>query len=225
MGIVYFNIRYMVLSIIRENITQTATSCQKGAFRTIGMVNCLSWAFSSLIFIIRPSAAAHNPTWHTASFVQLVVFQYLVFTAYFFATDAKYHTTAGYIFLPFYGIVSLGFGALAMTQMFAFDLPKFEAEMAAGDRVAAAQAARGPIPWWVMATFDYLWFACIGSQGRFRPPMPSVKAENSLVSDDDFSVESSQEQEKEDEGEGLLDVDGNNPEGEDLEGQDSEVQD
>jgi len=170
--------RFVQLDYWRSQLDPDMKTHQRYAV-LIGMsVNMFSWWFANGIFSIDPH---RTPLGHTMSFVQLVVGTYIGYVCNFIEAQYRNYATGGLAFLIIYGIICGLFGVCATMQMVMYDDTKDDKEH-----------ARGPVPWWLMCTLDYAYFACMGLQGFFRPRAPSISATYELVSDDDFILERDQ---------------------------------
>jgi len=168
--IVWCYVQFFNYDLLRQNLTQGLTMRERSVVYVANCVTGLSYCFASLIFVFDPM---YYPVAHSISFIQLIFFGYFAYAANFYETDPKYHPPGAYIYLVVFGIASLSFSVLA-----AFQLLMYEEEM----------QIMGPVPWYVVATFDYLWFFCKALGSYFRPYAPSIAVQYTLVSDGDFRV-------------------------------------
>jgi len=186
--IIFVYSRFCQLDYWRAKLDTSMNTMQRNAV-SIGIgLNCMSWFLSVGIFSISPQ---ESPFGHTLSFVQLVVFGYIGYVCNIIEARPE-HVKKGTIpFVIFFGIVCFAFGVCAMMQMWMYD-PKTK--------------QRGPVPWWLMFTFDYMYFACMGLQGFFRPAAPSIGAKYKQVSDDDYQVQLAKRDTSEEEEESAQDA-------------------
>lgn len=168
--IIWFNARYMQLDLWRSELDPSLSQWQAVVVLLANFSNAISWVCCILIFVVSPN---ENATLHTFAFVQLVFFGYLAYVANFLETDARYHPRGSYIFLFFFGLCSVSFGACAVIQFLTYD---------------EETQTPGPIPWYITAASDYSWFVCLGVQGYMRPRAPSIRMNFELASDDDFQL-------------------------------------
>jgi len=185
--VVYFNVRYMYLDVARAQLSNMKRPqgdphyLSKNDVKIVwaaDFLNCISFCISSLIFVIRPHNIDYDqsfdyPLWHTVSFIQLVLCQYIAYVANMWSTSNETHIDGCWIFLAFFGVICTGFATCGLTQMIMYD---------------QATSTPGPIPWWVTAFFDYAWFACMALQGHFRPRAPSIQVAMDLSPDDDCTL-------------------------------------
>mmetsp|Transcript_134486 Transcript_134486/g.339712 ORF Transcript_134486/g.339712 Transcript_134486/m.339712 type:complete len:262 (-) Transcript_134486:45-830(-) len=168
--IIFIESRYCQLDYWRAHLDISLRPFQRTACAISNAVGALSWMGAIGIFSINPMESA---TGHIASFVQLCIGMYICFACNFIETDVKYHPRGSWVFLGFFTVITIGFGICAMLQALLYD---------------AENNVMGPVPWQVMCSLDYAYFACMALQGPFRPAAPSLTADYKLVSDDDFTV-------------------------------------
>ncbi|CAJ1385773.1 unnamed protein product [Effrenium voratum] len=170
-GIIWLQMRYMQLDFYRAALDTSSSAFQDRMVLVANFANCISLIVCILIFVIPPK---EKPLSHSLAFVQLVVFGYIAFAANFLECHPKHHPQGSWVFLAVFGMFSIMFGACVVFQLVVYEQ---ETE------------TPGPIPWYITATGDYGWFACLACQGYFRPRAPSVSLDMKLVSDDDYKVE------------------------------------
>ncbi|CAE8706915.1 unnamed protein product [Polarella glacialis] len=173
--IICLNARFMQLDYWRAALNPKITAFQQRAVLVCNVCSTVSWTVSILIFVMDPK---ESPEGHTAAFLQLVVFGYIAYAANFLEADSDYHVRGSQAFLAIFGVVSALFGSCAVVQFVTYE---------------PETGSRGPIPWYVTAVGDYLWFGCLGAQGYFRPRAPSITLSFILCSDEDFTQPSYEE--------------------------------
>jgi len=168
--IIFVEFRFMQLDFQRA-VLNGCVGQQLNVVRAANIFNGIAWISSVGIFSID---AQVWPLGHTASFIQLVVWGYVAYLGNFVETDSQCHPKGSWVFCVVFGVMSIGFGVCGMTQMVMYDPVTLQ---------------RGPVPVHVMMVLDYGYFACMGLQGVFRPKAPSVRADFTVVPDDDYLFE------------------------------------
>jgi len=206
--VVYFNVRYMYLDVARAKLFNTfypeghefyISRKEINVVWAADSLNCLSFCFSTLIFVVRPMNIHMGPTedhfdyplWHTVSFIQLVICQYISYAANMWSTPNSTHKAGCWIFLVIFGVVCTGFATTGLTQMIMYDCEGDCKTAGIKQADGTTPGKRGPVPWWLTACFDYSWFLCMALQGHFRPRAPSVSVKMELSSDEDYTVRTS----------------------------------
>eukprot|EP00928_Gymnodinium_smaydae_P084941 TRINITY_DN6821_c0_g1_i1.p2 TRINITY_DN6821_c0_g1~~TRINITY_DN6821_c0_g1_i1.p2 ORF type:complete len:276 (-),score=37.08 TRINITY_DN6821_c0_g1_i1:140-967(-) len=168
--IVVLQFRGLQFDFWRSSIDRTLTDGLYKAVAAANMLCMLSWFISALIFVVEPR---ENPNIHSGAFVQLVFFMYVQFVVNILENDVQRQRRGYRVFLLFYTLTTGGFISCAVIQLATYD---------------EATQTPGPIPWYVTATFDYLWFVSLPISGAMRPSAPSLKITLEAVHDDDSNV-------------------------------------
>mmetsp|Transcript_93590 Transcript_93590/g.260583 ORF Transcript_93590/g.260583 Transcript_93590/m.260583 type:complete len:274 (+) Transcript_93590:86-907(+) len=175
--IIWMYIQYMNYGLLRQNLTAGLTMRQRAVVYVANCVTGLSYCAASLIFVFDQRLF---PVCHSVSFIQLQLLSYCAFAANMLETDPAHHPPGSHVYLVILGLVSFSFTAMATYQLIAYD---------------EKTGKRGPIPWYVCAMADYLWFSCRAVIFLFRPRAPSIRVRFELASTNEFTVVPAMERE------------------------------
>jgi len=168
--LIHFHIRYMHLDLLRAELSTHLTPKQVLAVKIANFITVVGYCGSSLIFVIQPTV---SPMGHSIAFIQLILCGWIGYAANFYETKDEDKAKGAWIFLIVFGLVSVAFSAMAIFQLVTYD---------------KETGTMGPIPWYVTAGADYLWFGCSAVKGQFRPAGASIGFTYKLVSDRDYTV-------------------------------------
>ena len=150
----YFGLRFVwtdtqLAFLERANLTRSQFAA------TVGTNACYMVSLSLFVLVFAESPFINHYT-HTLFFCQLIIFRLLVVGANFF--EAPNRTRSSNVFLAVYTFISLVLPILYMIDFIGFD-----------------SDGSIPIPWQIVAAFDYGWFICLALTTKFLPNAPAIK--------------------------------------------------
>eukprot|EP00931_Biecheleriopsis_adriatica_P014251 TRINITY_DN11597_c0_g1_i1.p1 TRINITY_DN11597_c0_g1~~TRINITY_DN11597_c0_g1_i1.p1 ORF type:complete len:284 (+),score=27.39 TRINITY_DN11597_c0_g1_i1:70-921(+) len=155
--------RYAVLHRTQTCLEQVQ-GFKKSFILTADLLYALSATCMSLIFLVGPPDGRW--AWHTAIFVQLIVFRFLAVLARFVKVPDPPLTCT--VFIAIYGSLSVLLPFLYFVNILIYEIE---------GRTGVAPV----IPAWITMTCDYAWFLCLPLTTYFMPETSSLRVELALV--------------------------------------------
>jgi len=173
--IAYLVIRYVYFDQMLCNLDESMPVWKNRLFLCVNVYLAFAFIMVILIFVVDPFV---NATIHSCLFMNIMVavLSQNLANAY---QSAELCTLKTKVYLAVLSVDTFGFLLCAVIQLGTYD---------------ETTKTRGPIPWFVVQTFDILWFICVFVGGKFMPDAGNVQFVCSYVAPPDTVVGNSTEE-------------------------------